>query len=512
MVSNTLFVTSGMPRELVLDHLRKVQEDRTVSSIHIVGYDFGSDRGRRSTGMIDISKANEVANALMNMLHFDSRQWKTIKLAHCRGKMVHRIVEAIIASNVQRFILSATPNTTRSTLITTSTGLALPSSCLLTLSINDIRLDHSLMNMLCSGLSRNKSIVELSFINSRFTEDDSSHLILANTFRQIASLQHLSFSNCRLEDEQCHDLVLSLMGMEKLLELNLDGNQCQALGLQALSILLTENPLLVLDLSSQKVTSGSMDLTRLAPGLAASKLRCLQLSGNTFDSESMKCLSAAIGENASLKIVHLAWSHLNENAMLQLGNAMRRNTSIEKLVFHGCSIDNQGLSRFANRMRQMKGLRRLDLGGTQAFDSIGLFSVVAALQRNTEIEEIIMPVANMDKIYTEEARQIMFLCDANRGGRRFLRFKERSPVAIWPLILSKIPSIETPHMMDGLELASILSPPLMLMDQDDDDDRMSIDGEDEECCEVPKYLMDEGAMRRVSVLYHLLRNGPLLQL
>ena len=371
------------------------------------------------------------------------------------------------------------------------------------------------MDILCGGLSRNKSIIELSFVNSRFSENDSTHLLLANSFRTMTSLNHLSFSNCRLEDEQCHDLILSLIGQDKLLELNLDGNRCHNLGLKALSVLLTENPILVLDLSSQKVTGEGMDLTQLSAGLAKSKLRCLQLSGNTFDSASIEALSEAVGENSSLKIIHLAWCPLDESAMMLLGNAMRRNGSVEKLVFHGCGIDNQGLSRFANRMRQMKGLRRLDLGGTQAFDSFGLFSLVAALQRNTEMDEIIIPVANKDRHYTEEARYIMFLCDANRGGRRFLRVKERCPVALWPLILSKIQHMETPFVLDGMELRSI--PPVSLImdqhdeDEDDGEDRMSIDGEDEECCDIAMPCADEGTVRRISVLYHLLRNGPLLQ-
>jgi hypothetical protein len=260
-----------------------------------------------------------------------------------------------------------------------------------------------------------------------------------------------------------------------------------------------------------------MDLTRLSPGLAQSKLRCLQLSGNTFDLASIEALSEAVGENSSLKIIHLAWCPLDESSMLLLGNAMRRNGSVEKLVLHGCGIDNQGLSRFANRMRQMKGLRRLDLGGTQSFDSFGLFSLVAALQRNTEVDEVILPVANKDKHYTEEARYIMFLCDANRGGRRFLRVKERCPVALWPLVLNKIQDMETPFMLEGLEQVHSIPPVSLIMDQDDDDDddddRMSIDGgDDQDCCDTNMPCADEGTVRRISVLYHLLRNGPLLQL
>jgi len=196
MVSPTLFLTAGMPRNIVLEHLEKVQKNRSVNAIHVVDYDFGREE--------------EIAEQLIQLLHFDDRPWHTIKLAQCRGKFVHRMVEAITTTNVRRLILSPTPHTARSCLMTLATGLTLSSATLLTLSIQDVRLNQSLLNLLTTGLVKNSSIVDLSFTNCRFSEDDSSHLLLGDTLTRMGGLQHLSFSNCRLSDQQCQDIVSSL--------------------------------------------------------------------------------------------------------------------------------------------------------------------------------------------------------------------------------------------------------------------------------------------------------------
>jgi hypothetical protein len=584
MVSKTLFLTGGMPRPMVLDHLRKVQEDPSVNSIHIVEYDFGCSQHQnqqsrpqdtRNSGGVQIETTNnssneeeeededEVALLLMDLLHFDSRRcWNTIKLTQCRGKMVHRIVETVTASNVRRFIFSPTRNTARASLVALSVGLAFQSSSLLTLSLNDVRIDYSLMDMLCSGLSKNTSIVDLSFVNCRFNQDDSAHMVLAGAIRQLrAPLQHLSFSNCRLEDQQCQDLVSSLLrsNNKALLELSLDGNKCHSQGLKALSSLLRESSLLVLDLSAQNLEGGTtMDLTQLTPGLASSRLRCLQLSSNTLNLASIQAVSETLQTNTSvLRVLHMEWCPMDEAAMSTLANGLRHNnhptnsSSLSKLVLYGCGIDNQGLSRFSNRLRQMKGLQCLDLGGDQRFDSTGLFHLVASLQRNTELQELMLPSCTTSSshgnsststahhhrhrhhvqgedhhkttLFREQAQQAIFLCDANRGGRRFLRAKDRAPVALWPLVLSQVQHLEMPNMIEGglLSLSStrattttalpISSHPDEPMSFDDDDSSSESDNDSMICDSATtnnnnNKPVDEVAMRRASVLYHLVRN------
>ena len=518
MVSQTLFLTAGMPRKVVLDHLEKVQNNRCVNAIHIVDYDFG--------------RQEDVAEQLLQLLHFDDRPWHTIKLAQCRGKAVHRLVEAITTVKVRRLILSPTPHTARSCLMTLATGLTLSSATLITLSIQDAQLNYSLVDLLTPGLVKNSSIVDLSFTNCRFSEDDSSHVLLGTALQKMGDLQHLSFSNCRLEDQQCHDIVMKLMETNQpdrtqepqtesqkkrfaLMELNLDGNRCQMLGLKALCTYLPESSLLALDLSNQKISAGSMDLTRLVPGLERCRLRSLQLSGNVLDSASIDSLAKMLTNNEVMRILHLAWVPLDERAMLTLANSMRRNTSVSKLVLYGCGIDNQGLGRFCNRIRQMKGLREIDFGGVQEFDSVGLHALASALQRNTEIDHVILPANPSDLIYMDQAHLVGLLCDANRAGRRFLRDQARAPIGLWPVVLSKVQNLEMPNMLDGMELPCIL--PAAPITDDDDDDAMSVDNSEvsmDICHEGghDKAMAEPGAIRKISVLYYMLRNGALLQL
>jgi hypothetical protein len=345
-------------------------------------------------------------------------------------------------------------------------------------------------------------------------------------------LQHLSFSNCRLEDQQCHDIVMKLMEPNQqdrsqeqlsecqkrklaLMELNLDGNRCQMLGLKALCSYLPESSLLALDLSNQKISAGSMDLTRLVHGLERCRLRSLQLSGNVLNGASIDALAKMLTNNQAMRILHLAWVPLDERAMLTLANSMRRNTSVSKLVLYGCGIDNQGLGRFCNRIRQMKGLRQIDLGGVQEFDSVGLHALASALQRNTEIDQVILPANSNDMIYMEQAHLVGLLCDANRAGRRFLRDQAKAPIGLWPLILSEVQNLELPNMLDGMELPSIL--PAAPITDDDDDDMMSVDNSEDSMDmgtdgDEDKTMREPGADRKRSVLYYMLRNGALLQL
>lgn len=533
MVSQTLFLTAGMPRQVVLDHLETVQQQRGVNAIHIVDYDFG--------------RQEDIAHRLIEVLHADDRPWHTIKLAHCRGeKMVNQLVQAITcAANVRRLILSPTPLVARSCLSTLATGLALSSSkSIMTLCIQDVRFTRSLMEILCQGLKQNESIVDLSFTNCRLMQEDGSHQVLGETLSQMDKLQHLSLSNCRLEDAQCQEMVQSLVGattVSSLMELNMDGNRCQFQGLKALSNLLkAPNSLLALDLSNQKISAGSMDLTRLTPGLEQSRLKSLQLSGNVLSDLSLQALSKSLMINQHLSLLHLAWVPLDERAMMGLATALRRNSSLQKLVMYGCGMDNTGLMRFSHRMRQMKGLRHIDMGGLQRFDAVGLQSLVAALQRNTQITQAILPTDLDDTIYMGLVHQAVLLCDANRAGRRFLRDQATASIALWALILSKVPRLELPNLMDGADFPSILPAAPILDEEDIDEDindnistdeDMDIDedadnkgdDDDQDSMELSldrhyskdarlAHKNDPGFERRTSVLYHLLRNGPLLQL
>jgi Ran GTPase-activating protein (RanGAP) involved in mRNA processing and transport len=116
-----------------------------------------------------------------------------------------------------------------------------------------------------------------------------------------ASVQHLSFQDCRLTDEQCAEIISSLAGHKSLMELSLDGNECKSLGMKALGRILPNSSLLVLDLSSQKLKPGeTLDLVEFSQALAKSRISCLQLSDNRINDFNMAFLARSLCENRSL--------------------------------------------------------------------------------------------------------------------------------------------------------------------------------------------------------------------
>jgi hypothetical protein len=88
-----------------------------------------------------------------------------------------------------------------------------------------------------SNIEHNKTVMELSFNRSSFLNGAHTSLVygLQTTW---ATIQHLNFQNCRLTDEQCAEIVTSLVGHASLLELILDGNQCNTQGMNALARIL----------------------------------------------------------------------------------------------------------------------------------------------------------------------------------------------------------------------------------------------------------------------------------
>jgi Ran GTPase-activating protein (RanGAP) involved in mRNA processing and transport len=464
MVSKTLFLTGGMPKESKQRHLLKAISDSKLTSIHIVGQDFQDD--------------DDVTRIISALFHFDNRNLNTVKLTSCRGRM-DLIIEAVMASTVRRLILS--PEEPRIWLPALSQGL-ISNKSLLTLGLHDMDFTSARMSMLCCGLEENTAVIELSFCQSRF--HDGAVASLSKSLKKWKPIQHLSFQNCRLSDKECEQVVTSLVGQPSLLELSLDGNQCRSLGMNALADMLPHSNLLVLDLSSQKLDNEhqSLDLKQLSKGLMKSKVRCLQLSDNRISDESMTHLAAGLAENNSLRILHLAWCRLSDDSVFELAESLRRNLTLSKLVLYDCEIGNAGISRFSMRLGQMKGLKRLDLGGRQNFDAEAVQRLVNGLKRNMELEGVVLRPC-------EEAHRIGFYCDLNRGGRRVFRATKRAPASLWPSILARVQDMDLPSTIDAMSDGAVHAP--------------NAKGTVDKC--------SQDDTRRASVLFHLLRNGPLLE-
>jgi Ran GTPase-activating protein (RanGAP) involved in mRNA processing and transport len=601
-VRKTLYLTGGMSEEVKLRRVHKAVHDQRFRKIHIVGHEFeeppnGSFQGTANTEPTsfvgydgddddndDADDDNEdvaltLTGILADLLHFDERRWKSIKLTGCKGR-ADLAVQTIVGSTVSRLIIASTESELdaqqrllhsqqqqlplqlelhqpqmgqqrppmKSTCnpmddVFVRLGEGLPSnSSLLTLGFQNLALSRQNLQRLCDGLRGNKCLMELNFQKCRFHPEAVKALAygLVNTAGSGSNntqLHNLSFQHCRLTDDQIERIVLSLSHDHPFLhELNFEGNQCGVAGLVAIAKLL-ESPtsnLMVLDLASQGrsqplpnqspirngITSHSkpLDLTvEFCDALSINtRLTSLQLSDNHWSHQSMINLAMALQTNRKLRALHLAWCDLSsEQCMSGLAEALTHNVTLSKIILHETRITPSGLEAFSSRLSEMKGLKRLDIGGRQRFGRNGALCILHALGEggNVAVEEIVLrrSVVAMD---VKLLRLLTFYTDLNRAGRRFLRRQDQRThwAGLWPLILQRAQCVELSVVSDStmwednIDQNGSSNGDLMSDNGERDSTHGHFDNngleEEENKCET---------RRRISALYYLLRNGALLE-
>lgn len=486
----TLYLTGGMSQETKLRRLHKAVADARFRSIHIVGLDFNQ---------ADLSKEDDmsVTKVLSELLTFDGRKWKSVKLSSCLGR-IDKVVDAVMASNVKRFILSPSQQQGADIILTSlSQGLKTNTS-LLTLGFHNARVSAPEINLLFEGLGQNDYLLELTLTKTILLGDNAA-TALARGLQSCTKIQHLSFQNCQLSDEQVFEIADSLKTHPSLEDLCLVGNKCTSRGLEGISNLLDspESKLSALDLASQNVGNNtSMDLSKLTRALSTNRqLSCLQLSENQLDDNAMRNLALALQGNTTLQILHLAWCQFSNDSLQILAKALCSNRTLSKLVLYECGISDIGLESFAACLSKMHGLKQLDIGGKQEFTDQGMTLILEGLRGgNVELESISMnrgrnhhPSAN-DAVITDH---ITLLTDLNRGGRRFLRAvtDNQAPEALWPLILERAQKMKLPSTLKPLW----------------SDDSSSEDGDLFDILSINEDQTETS--RRQNVLYHFVRNG-----
>jgi Ran GTPase-activating protein (RanGAP) involved in mRNA processing and transport len=500
----TLYLTGGMSEETKLRRLHKAVTDSRFRSIHIVGQDFNQ---------ADLSKEDDlsVTKVLSELLSFDGRKWKSVKLSSCLGR-VDKVIDAIMASNVKRFILSPSQQQQQqqqgddNMVSSLSQGLKTNTS-LLTLGFHNARVSAPEINLLCEGLSQNTYLLELTLSKTVLLDDDAA-TALARGLQATTKIQHLSFQNCQLSDEQVFQITDSLKSHPSLQELCLVGNKCTSRGLVGISNLLAspESKLSALDLASQNVGNESMDLSKLALALSNNRqLSCLQLSENQLDEQSMQNLALALKGNTTLQILHLAWCQFSNDSLQILAEALCSNHTLSKLVLYECHISDHGLGFFAASLPKMHGLQQLDLGGKQDFTDQGMKQVLEGLRGgNVELENVSLNNRrnrnrnHADAIMTTDS--ITLLTDLNRGGRRFLRAVTHNdaPEALWPLILERTQTMKLPSTLEPL--------------WSDESTTSSSSCEDGDLFDILGINEDEKeTIRRHNVLYYFVRNGLMMR-
>jgi hypothetical protein len=178
------------------------------------------------------------------------------------------------------------------------------------------------------------------------------------------------------------------------------------------------------------------------PGSVGAPVLTNGLSGN--------CTLESLQGPCTLKELSLKQCGLDDMGLLNLGEALTTNVSLEVLDVRSNGFTLDGVSYFFELLPKMKGLKEVyglvaARNGVTPTEASGM-ALVDGLRKNTKLEKIFRDDdddTTIDSIWPPHvARLINFYLELNRRGRMLLRLPGSSepPSGLWPRVLAKISS------------------------------------------------------------------------
>jgi Ran GTPase-activating protein (RanGAP) involved in mRNA processing and transport len=266
-------------------------------------------------------------------------------------------------------------------------------------------------------------------VESLWQNDTLKHLTISDCASDddVTGFPTVLLENCTLETidlsentlglNHCHAICESLRRSSCLRELNLSGNDIvlDDHGAQALNDLLENTPLRMMDVSQNQITTQGIAV--LAHGLR----------GNSF-----------------LRELRLEFCGIRNDGLIQLGEALVENSTLEIVRLEGNVFDQDVVSRFFQLLPQMDGLKELYLSPVFDMDSEELQSaVVDSLRENTSLQRLTGWRDIWHQRMPSDIKALIdFYLNLNRNGRKFLEppLTSRVPAGLWPSVLTKMSS------------------------------------------------------------------------
>ena len=151
----------------------------------------------------------------------------------------------------------------------------------------------------------------------------------------------------------------------------------------------------------------------------------------------MEYLSASLKNNSTrLRFLSLSGHRLTETDISGLA-ASPEDCQLEELCLTDCHLSDLSIAIFATMLPKMNFLKFAWLHDNP-FGQVGASALLAFLERNWELEQLILPRGRgpaMDDLQ----RQIEFFLVLNLAGRRLLRATNNIPIqlALWPKVLDR---------------------------------------------------------------------------
>ena len=266
---------------------------------------------------------------------------------------------------------------------------------------------QDIANELKEGLTKTKTLVELSFTGSRRLFKERSVLqSIATGLSKNTSIETLDLSDIYGDDEHMSALLAVLSNSSTLLKLDLSNNLIghQTINTLANTLLPTCKGLKDLDLHSQKCR---VNMSILAPSLSLSNVRKLVLSNTQLEDEDINALADALIQ-PTVKISHL-----------DLENNRR--------------VTNNALLYLVEKLPNVKYLRHLNIRKMTGDKSKEVLKAIAKnIRDNTHLLFL-----RIDYFVCVEQTEIknLGLGLGDRGGRRVL--EENMPLTTLPNILER---------------------------------------------------------------------------
>jgi hypothetical protein len=194
-----------------------------------------------------------------------------------------------------------------------------------------------------------------------------------------------------------------------------------------------------LDLSENSISLDVDCAIALNDLLGSTTLRVLKLFDNRVTNEGIELLARGLQGNSSLIELDLQGCDISDEGLLNLGEALVENSTLEILRLHD-AFGQDAVSQFFELLPQMKSLKELCFNHDYLMEKEEYcVMVVDSLRKNTSLQRL--TCGSHPHAWHEEAL-IVFYLSLNRNGRKFLEppLVSRVPLGLWPRILANMSS------------------------------------------------------------------------
>ena len=154
-------------------------------------------------------------------------------------------------------------------------------------------------------------------------------------------------------------------------------------------------------------------------------LEVLELTRNKIGVEGASAIAEALHFNVGLKRICLFNNPIGDDGAAALANALTSNTTLTHLSISHFGL--RGFNSFASCLPFMNGLKELKVDFLNGLTQVAGDAFLKALERNTELEEMIFEDEDTMEIADGIMPKIKYQMPLNRAGKRILKSESRVP-------------------------------------------------------------------------------------